>query len=264
MNSLVTQQRTAQPRRRTGRVALLAAALVALPLLVNAAVFGRDGDAPWFQQRRDTSDQAPDPATTPEPVVQVYAARAVGWRGVFAVHTWIVVKPAGAARFTRYEVIGFGVANGRPAVNIDRTGPDNYWFGARPQLVLDRRGPEVEALIGRIRTAVEAYPHPAAYTAWPGPNSNTFIAHVGRTVPELGLELPANAIGKDYLPAGTLLARTPSGTGYQLSLYGLVGVLAGLDEGIEVNVLGLSLGLDFDDPAVKLPGLGRVGMPIRN
>jgi len=25
-------------------------------------------------------------------------------------------------------------------VRIDRMGPDNYWFGARPQILLDRRG----------------------------------------------------------------------------------------------------------------------------
>ena len=56
------------------------------------------------------------------------------WRGVFAVHTWIVVKPSGAPRYTRYEVVGFGVADGAPAVRIDRTGPDNYWFGAEPEL----------------------------------------------------------------------------------------------------------------------------------
>ena len=52
----------------------------------------------------------------------VYAARAVVWRGIFAVHTWIVVKPTDALRFTRYEVLGFGVSEGAPAIRIDRTG----------------------------------------------------------------------------------------------------------------------------------------------
>ena len=68
------------------------------------------------------------------------AAPAVSWRGVFSVHTRIAVKPTGVPRFTRYEVFGFGVANGAPAVLIDRIGPDNYWFGARPRMLLDRRG----------------------------------------------------------------------------------------------------------------------------
>ena len=62
-------------------------------------------------------------------MIQVFAAPAVARRGLFSVHTWIAVKPTGAPRLTRYEVLGFGVANGAPALRIDRMGPDNYWFG---------------------------------------------------------------------------------------------------------------------------------------
>ena len=63
-----------------------------------------------------------------------------GWRGLFAVHTWIVVKPSGAAAYTRYEVIGWGVDQGAPAVRVNRMGPDNCWFGARPVLLVDLGG----------------------------------------------------------------------------------------------------------------------------
>src|SRR5205085_2134371 len=80
--------------------------------------------------------------------------------------------------------------------------------------------------------AAESYPYASNYSVWPGPNSNTFIAHLGRQIPELELTLPSMAIGKDYLPAGQLFARTPSGTGYQLSLSGVVGLAAARDEGL--------------------------------
>ena len=50
---------------------------------------------------------APDPATHREAVVQVYAARVIGWRGVFGVHTWIAAKPAAASQYTVYEIIGW-------------------------------------------------------------------------------------------------------------------------------------------------------------
>ena len=245
---------------RARRLALSFALLFLLPLLVNACVFGRDSSVPWYEARRDPTGLAPDPATTPEPVIQVYAARAVSWRGAFAVHTWIVVKPEGAPRFTRYEVLGFGVADGAPALRVDRTGPDNYWFGARPELLLDRRGPEVEAMIAKLRAAIAAYPYPHEYRAWPGPNSNTFTAFVAREVPELRLELPSNAIGKDFLPGGAVFATAPSATGYQLSLFGLMGLLVARDEGIEFNVLGLGIGFDFRNPGLKLPGIGRLGV----
>lgn len=233
--------------------------LLALPLFVNACVFGRDGSVPWYEARRDATGLAPDPAETPEPVIQVYAARAVAWRGIFAVHTWIAVKPANADRFERYEVMGFGVSDRTPAIRVDRTGPDNYWFGAEPTLVLDRRGPGGDAMIEKIRAAVASYPYPNEYRAWPGPNSNTFTAYVAREVPELGLELPSNAIGKDYLPGGAVFAAAPSATGYQVSLFGVFGLLLARDEGIEFNLLGFDLGVAFKAPALKLPGVGRVG-----
>ena len=245
-------------RRRLGLLLLL---LVALPTLASACVFGRANGVPWYEARRDATDLAPDPATTPEAVIQVYAARAVAWRGIFAMHTWIAVKPAGAPRFTRYEVMGFGVSEGAPAVRIDRTGPDNYWFGAMPEIILDRRGPGVDAMIEKIHAAVAAYPYPQTYRAWPGPNSNTFTAFIGRAVPELRLDLPSNAIGKDYLPNGLVFAAAPSGTGYQLSLFGLAGVLAARAEGLEFNLLGLTFGIDLASPGIKLPGIGRLGLP---
>src|SRR5262249_3582018 len=102
----------------------------------------------------------PAPAVTQEAVIQVFAAPAVAWRGLLSVHTWIAVKPAGKPRFTRYEVLGFGVASGAPAVRIDRMGPDNYWFGARPQILLDRRGPGGDEMIAQVRTAVASTTFP--------------------------------------------------------------------------------------------------------
>ena len=244
-------------------LALLLLLLVVAPVLVSASLPDPRGGVPWYEARRDPTGLAPDPATTDEAVIQVYAAQAVSWRGVLAVHTWIAVKPTGVPRYTRYEVVGFGVANGAPAVRVDRMGPDNYWFGAPPQLLLDRRGEGVDAMVEKIRAAVATYPYPHAYRPWPGPNSNTFTAYIARQVPELGLSLPANAIGKDFLPNGALFAAAPSGTGFQLSFYGLAGILIAAQEGFEVNLLGLTTGIDAAAPALKLPALGRLGMQPR-
>src|SRR5438093_10435833 len=90
--------------------------LLILPVLVSGCLpDGRNG-VPWYEARRDPTGLAPNPATTPEAVIQVYAARAVSWRGVFSVHTWIAVKPTGAERYTRYEGLGVGVGDGGAAV----------------------------------------------------------------------------------------------------------------------------------------------------
>ncbi len=238
----------------------LAIALVTAPVLWTVGMGYTNPFRHWSEARWDSAGMAPDPATTPEPVVQVYAARAWGWKGVVAVHTWLIMKRAGAADYTRYEVVGWGVQRGAPAIRKDMRTIDGYWAGNRPQILADRRGPEVEALIDRIEAAIAAYPYPDQYRSWPGPNSNSFIAHIARSVPELGLELPPTAIGKDYLGKGDLFAPTPSGTGYQLSLFGVLGLALGRDEGFELNLLGLTFGLDPMDLAIKLPGVGRIGV----
>jgi Protein of unknown function (DUF3750) len=241
------------------RIQSLTPPLLLLILLAGCATLARDPN--WWQARQDSSAQAPDPATTPEAMIQIYAARTVGWKGALGVHTWIAVKRSDATQYTRYEVIGWGVDRGAAALRVNRTGPDNYWFGSRPELLVDRRGDGVDALIDRVEAAVHDYPYPSSYRTWPGPNSNTFTAYVGRAVPELRLDLPPTAVGKDFLPGGAPVGAAPSGTGVQVSLLGLAGVLIGWEEGIEVNVLGLTFGLDWNRPALKLPGIGRLGVP---
>lgn len=210
--------------------------------------------------RRAPVGLAPDPRTTAEPVVQVYAARAVRWRGYFGVHTWVAVKRRGADAFTTYEVNGWRLRRTGRAVSVDHRPPDARWFGNRPRLLADLRGDAVDDVITRIEAAVASYPYADRYRVWPGPNSNTFIAHVLRAAPELRVDLPANAIGKDYLgPA--FVARAPSGTGGQANLYGLVGALAGIEEGLELSVLGLTFGVDPLDLSLKVPMAGRLGWP---
>lgn len=212
----------------------------------------------WRTANREPVGLALDPATTPGAVVQFYAARAWGWRGYFGVHTWIAVKPTGATAYTVYEVIGWRLRHGQSAVVIHERAPDERWFGNAPELLASKRGDGVDALIGRIDKAARAYPHAGEYTMWPGPNSNTFTAWVARAVPELEVDLPPNAIGKDYND-GRIVSRAPSGSGVQLSLFGLLGVTASRVEGFEINVLGLTFGLDPFAPALKLPLVGRLG-----
>ncbi len=218
--------------------------------------------ADWRTASREPLGIAPDPGTTSEAVAQVYVARAFSWRGIFGVHSWIAVKPTDATSFTVYEVIGWYAhhGGGGNALVISEKEPDRRWFGAKPKIIADIRGDGVDDVIKRIDAAARTYPYPGDYRIWPGPNSNTFTAYVARAVPELRLDLPPTAIGKDYRPGGELLASAPSGTGFQVSLFGLLGVLAGVEEGLEVNLLGLTFGIDPKDMAVKLPMAGRIGL----
>ena len=66
-------------------------------------------------------------------------------------------------------------------------------------LIKEHRGATVDALIDAVEAAVDAYPWKNEYNVFPGPNSNTFTAWVGKQVPELELELPFSAIGSGYV-----------------------------------------------------------------
>jgi hypothetical protein len=234
----------------------LVALLLVGPLSVMAS--GQvDLATPWYATRQDRAGLAPDPGAERGAVVQVYGARAVRWRGAFAIHPWIAVKSEGATAYTTYQVIGWrAMRGGRALVITEGAEPDRHWYGAAPELLVEHRGPAAQALIERIDAAVHRYPWPDAYRAWPGPNSNTFVAWVAREVPGLGLDLPPTAIGKDWLGPGTLVARAPSGTGWQLSLWGLAGATVALQEGLELQLLGLGFGVDINDARLRLPGWG--------
>ena len=64
--------------------------------------------------------------------------------------------------------------------------------------------------------------------------------------------------GKDYLGT-SVFARSPSGTGGQVNLFGVLGLVAGIEEGLELNVLGLTFGVDPNDVALELPLVGTLG-----
>ncbi len=155
-------------------------------------------DRDWRTASRKPAGIAPDPTATSEGVLQAYAAPTWGWRGWFAVHTWIAAKRSSEPYYTVYEVIGWRERRGLPVVRIERDAPDRFWFGEKPRLLVDHRGAGVDALIDQVEQAARSYPWPKSYRAFPGPNSNTFIAWIAKEVPALKLDLPFSAIGSGY------------------------------------------------------------------
>lgn len=235
--------------------------VLTLMIVAGAAMAGLSyaHEGSWRKANRESAGIAPDPARVSEAVVQVYAARAWSWRGAFGVHTWIAVKPTDAVEFTVYEVVGWRARRGLPVLSMSNRPADGRWFGNMPEILADIRGEGVDDVIARIDRVAKAYPYNNEYRVWPGPNSNTFTAYVARQIPELRLDLPPTAIGKDFMDASGFADISPSGTGYQVSLYGLLGLLVGREEGFEVNLLGLTFGIDPADIALKLPMIGALG-----
>ena len=237
----------------------LVAVLFVLPTLVSLAWWATlDRPARWSEADWGPSGVLPAAASVPGDAVRVLSARTGGWKGAVAVHSWIVWKRAGERRWTRHDVVGWG-----SPVRRDGYPPDGRWYSNEPWIVGGATGPAAAAAIPRLERAVLDYPWAAngSYRIWPGPNSNTFVEHLLRAVPELGLTLPPNAAGRSW--TGRLASRDAGGD-VHLSAWGLAGLSAGPRTGIELHFLGQTFGLDLRRPALKLPALGRVELaPIR-
>lgn len=215
----------------------------------------------WRTASRDSVGLAPAPEAEKDALVHVYAARTVSWRGYFAVHSWIATKEKDADSYTTYHVIGWRLRRGESVVVVEKEIPDRRWFGAEPNLIYELKGPRAETAIPKIQEAAKTYPYHRQYRAWPGPNSNTFVSYILRQTPEIGVELPPHAIGKDWINDGDLFGISETNTGVQFSVLGVLGLTAGLGDGLELNLLGMTFGLDIWRPALKLPFVGRLGFP---
>ena len=233
--------------------------LVVMPIALSAGRYFLDADerGNWQTANRASAGLLPRAGDHPAAVIRVFGARTVRWRGIFALHTWIVVKEENAASYTRYDYTAWG-----EPIRSNGFAADGLWFGATPETLVAVDGEEASRLIPTIRDVVETYKFRAYgdYSAWPGPNSNTFVQAILNAVPQLKAVLPPTAVGKDFPYAERWLGLTASRTGIFATLGGYLGVMIGWVEGFEINLFGAVLGVDVRRPAIKLPGLGRLGM----
>ena len=234
--------------------------LIFVPIGVSATSywFG-DRQGNWQTADRSSAGLLPTASNHPDALIRVYAARTVKWRGIFAVHTWIVFKEKSASRYVRYDYTAWG-----EPIRSNGFAADGRWFGAAPETIVAVDGDEASRLIPKIQHVIENYKFRSLgdYSAWPGPNSNTFVQAVLDAVPELNAVLPPTAIGKDYPYDGEWLGITPSRTGIYVSFGGYLGLTVGWVEGVELNFFGAVWGIDVRRPALKFPGIGRLGLPV--
>jgi Protein of unknown function (DUF3750) len=87
-----------------------------------------------------------------------------------------VVKEKGATSCSRHDYTAWG-----EPIRTNGFAPDGRWFGAMPETVVAVDGELAEALIPRVRHVIENYRFRSYgdYSAWPGPNSNTFVTGEG-------------------------------------------------------------------------------------
>jgi hypothetical protein len=229
--------------------------LFLLPLASHAAWWQwTDHAENWRNADWSSAGILPQAQEVPEAKVFFMAARVGRWRGIFAEHCWVVLKDEGG-EWRRYDVVGWG-----SPVRENHRAPDGRWYGHDPRILLEVSGAQAKAAIPNIRAAIASYPWREAgqYRAWPGPNSNSFIRHVASAVPELDIIMPSTAVGRAIRGDGSWFGRTPSGDGFEITLGGYAALTIGAKEGIEIDILALVLGIDWQRPALKLPGWGRI------
>lgn len=227
-----------------------------LPVAATAAWWSVvDRPHSWREADWSSSGVLPAVSANRDAAVYVLAARTGGFKGALSVHSWIVVKARDADGYDRYDKVGWGSPirrNGYPA--------DAFWYSNKPWIVHAVVGADAERLIPDVEAAIDGYPYARAggYRIWPGPNSNSFVAHVLTEVPSLGALLPPNATGRDFAPGYAAFHITPDWRDVHATVGGFVGFAIGARSGIEVHFMGLVAGIDVMRPALKIPALGRV------
>jgi hypothetical protein len=176
----------------------------------------------------------------------------------FAHHSWIDLKRGDERSWRRIEVLGSGSGVRRRDIGPASARADVRWGDRDVRLLACIDGPDAR----RIAEAVEARAEELSrryrddYRAWPGPNSNTLLADIGREVPGFGFRMHHNAVGKDY-PGWIEAGWTSSRTGVHVDTLP-VGLALGLQEGIELHLLQLTFGVSLWPPRIQLPFLPEI------
>jgi Protein of unknown function (DUF3750) len=239
-------------------LALFVAFTIVLPITVGAALgYARGWPENWKVASWASSKVLPEATAVKPATVIILASRTGQWKSIFAEHMSIVVKPENATHWTRYDVVGWG-----NPVRKDAYVADALWYGNTPRVIYRVEGAKAAKLIPAIESSIENYPFQkkGSYTVWPGPNSNTFVSWVVRHTEGLDVELSSVAVGKDWLGSGFGLAPAPSKTGYTATYGGYIGGTLAWEEGLELHVLGSTIGIDPGDLAIKLPALGKLSL----
>ncbi|MBK8101527.1 MAG: DUF3750 domain-containing protein [Planctomycetes bacterium] len=172
------------------------------------------------------------------------------WFTRFAEHAWVDVKSGSAWHRVEWNAhldeVWVAAIDARVAMLDER------WD--RGVAVHAVHCGDAAALLGAaILQTARGYPDVLGYQAWPGPNSNSFVVWLSRQVPGFSLQLPPNAVGKDFTP-WLRIGGTTTGTGVAIDT-AVLGAQVGLAEGVELHLLGLTAGVGLWPPQLKLPFL---------
>jgi hypothetical protein len=123
-------------------------------------------------------------------------------------------------------------------------------------VILNYQGSQATDALAKIESAIKKYPFVGENTGLLGPNNNTFTAYLLRQL-QSDVELPSNAMGKDYLGDSVRWLYLGKKNLFIGSIGGYVSVF-GSDQKAGFSILGLSLGYNWKENILSLPGLGDI------
>ena len=235
------------------RFTLFLIALFIVPSLLHLGLWSlKEQPRGWRNASWSSAGILPAANTVKEAKIYVFSARTGGLKGAFATHSWLVLKPKNANRYDRYDVVGWG----RP-VRRNAYDADGRWYSNTPVINREISGEQAEQLIPDIERAIAQYPwrNRGDYTLWPGPNSNTFVASIIRSVPGFDARTVSTAVGRDY-PANGKWIEQDAAKSWRISLGGYAGLVLGWEDGLELNFLGLVAGINPSKGQIKIPSFG--------
>jgi hypothetical protein len=230
---------------------------VSYALVICVVAIGVIGCA-TFPQRVSTQEKVDSTKIPDTNVVQLRYATLPSPLSHVAIHYWFAVFTSDDKKWSRWEV--WQNPDQVPAswghVHKNLMHPDSGVGGGAYKIEKEWRGKRARNIINVLNKPNE-YLYRNQYHAWPGPNSNTYVAWVLKQA-RIPVDLNPKAIGKDFLgPIGAGLSSTLTGVQVDSPILGLK---AGLKDGIEIHLLCTTIGLDFWYPAFKTP-FGRLGIP---
>ena len=154
-----------------------------------------------------------------------------------------------SSRFTRSTAGDCG-ARATPSA-VDHRPPDSRWFGNRPDLIAERRGEGVDELITRIEQAVETLPLRGYVSRLARPE----LEHVRRARAARRTGVARRSCRRRRSARTTSARRSSRGRraarAHSSTCSACSALSAGVEEGVELNVLGLTFGVDPLDLVVE-------------
>lgn len=187
-------------------------------------------------------------------VKDVRIPKGMPWYSRFASHSFVEYRESPSSAWRRLEIVNKDSGIVHEEISQAEATATTRW--GNPVHLVSQSKVDGPLVVRKMEKIAKNYDD-SLYRPWPGPNSNTFTTEIIREVNGVTGMLEHNGVGKDH---GLYFGPTTGGTGLEIQATYL-GVEAGLREGVQLNLLGLTAGVGIWPPSLKVPFLPQ--FPLR-